>query len=443
MAASYDLIPKLLPHLDRHMIFPLLGFMGEQGRLTDQELAQARYDLLKNSNMTDFICDLYKEIHSTDEVPDELNKRQEVVEKLHGLGEKSELVLNLLGNSEVLSNLRADKLQNLQYLQEKHDVTVEMVNVLYDYGQHQYSCGNYGEASDILYRFRVLSTDNEKTTQATWGKLACDILSANWEGSMEEITKVKDLIEQKLYNNPLGQLQARTWLVHWTLFPFFNYTNYADAREFKDPKDSKEPKDPKDVLLELFFSPAFINTIQTSCPWILRYVAAAVTTNRNRKNNSGQYQKQLKDLVRIIKQELYEYHDPITDFVAALYVDFDFEEAQRKLSEAEEVLKSDFFLASSAASFVDSARHLISESYCKIHQRIDIKDLAQRLNLTQDEGEKWIVNLIRDTRVDAKIDYKDGTVIMNHPPQSVYQQVIEKTKGGLFRTQVLTAAVSK
>lgn len=60
-----------------------------------------------------------------------------------------------------------------------------------------------------------------------------------------------------------------------------------------------------------------------------------------------------------------------------------------------------------------------------------------RLGLNQDEGEKWIVNLIRDTRVDAKIDYKDGTVVMNHPPQSVYQQVIERTKGGFFRTQVL------
>lgn len=30
-----------------------------------------------------------------------------------------------------------------------------------------------------------------------------------------------------------------------------------------------------------------------------------------------------------------------------------------------------------------------------------------RLGLSQDEGEKWIVNLIRDTRVDAKIDYKE------------------------------------
>lgn len=188
----------------------------------------------------------------------------------------------------------------------------------------------------------------------------------------------------------MAQLQHRTWLIHWALFPLFNH----DAS--------------KDSLLDLFFSPAFINTIQTSCPWILRYLAAAVITNRNRnRNNSSQYPKQLKDLVRIVKQELYEYRDPITDFVAALYIDFDFEEAQRKLGEAKEVLRRDFFLEPHAELFVDSARHLISESYCKIHQRIDIKDLALRLNLTQDEGEKWIVNLIRDTRVDAKIDYKD------------------------------------
>jgi translation initiation factor 3 subunit E len=63
--------------------------------------------------------------------------------------------------------------------------------------------------------------------------------------------------------------------------------------------------------------------------------------------------------------------------------------------------------------------------------------------LTEDEGEKWIVNLVRETRVDAKIDYQARTVEMNHPPQSVYQQVIERTKGGFFRTQVLTSAVAK
>jgi len=213
------------------------------------------------------------------------------------------------------------------------------------------------------------------------------------------------------------------------LFPFFNY---EPARE---------------TLTELYFSPPYISSIQTTCPWILRYLAAAVITNRTRGRNatpaSHNYQKQLKDLVRIVKQEIYEYQDPVTEFVKALYVDFDFEEAQRKLIEAEEVLRVDFFLSSSADAFVESARHLISESYCKIHQRIDIKDLSTRLGLSNSEGEKWIVNLIRDTKVDAKIDYKAGTVVMNHPPSSVYQQVIERTKGAFFRTQVLSSAVAK
>jgi translation initiation factor 3 subunit E len=269
---------------------------------------------------------------------------------------------------------------------------------------------------------------------------------------MTEVQQVKDNIDTRLFNNPLAQLQHRTWLIHWSLFPFFNY----------------EPA--RDTLTEMFFSPTYINTIQTNCPWILRYLASAVITNRNRSRNSNQYQKQLKDLIRIVKQEGYEYRDPVTDFIKALYIDFDFEEAQKMLSEAEKILKNDFFLVAAEEAFVDSARHLISESYCKIHQRIDIKcvlflpippsvlkkkvvsymltiarsrDLSTRLGLSQDEGEKWIVNLIRDTRVDAKIDYQAGTVVMNHPPQSVYQQVIERTKGGFFRTQVLSAAVAK
>ncbi|KAF8449678.1 eukaryotic translation initiation factor 3 subunit E [Terfezia claveryi] len=422
---NYDLMPKMMPNLDRHLIFPLIENMEQQGIFPQQQIVQAKYDLLKHTNMTDYVGSLWKEIHDEEELPESFTKkREEVLEQLKLLEEKSAKVLELLETEEVISMLRSDKTANMKFLEETHKVTMDMVNAIYEYGQCQYQCGNYSGASDLLYHYRILSTDNEKTASASWGKLACEILLMNWEGAMEEINKVKELIEQK-FNNPLGQLQHRTWLIHWCLFPFFNH----------------EPA--RDALCELFFSPAYINTIQTSCPWILRYLAAAVITNRTRSRNSSQYQKQLKDLVRVVKQEIYEYTDPITEFVAALYMDFDFEEARRKLAQAEEVLKGDFFLAATTEAFVESARHLISESYCKIHQRIDIKDLSARLNLTQDEGEKWIVNLIRDTRVDAKIDTKDGTVLMNHPPQSIYQQVIERTRGGFFRTQVLTAAVSK
>ncbi|KAI0379445.1 putative eukaryotic translation initiation factor 3 subunit 6 [Hypomontagnella monticulosa] len=429
--AEYDLLPKLVQHLDRHLIFPLLEFAA--GQLPEDAddaailpITKAKYELLKTTNMTDFVGNLKAELEGLEQPPPEFNDmRQKVISRLEQFEESTNKLVDLLGREDVVGNLRSDKVANLEFLKKDHDVTIDMVNALYDFGNFQYSCGNYAAAADLLYQFRVLSTDNDKVAAATWGKFACEILTTNWEGSVEELHKVKENIDAKLFNNPVAQLTQRTWLIHWALFPLFN-----DDRT-------------RDGLLDLLFSPTYINTIQASSPWILRYLTAAVITGRGRTRNSGQYQKQLKDVVRIVKQEAYEYTDPVTDFVRALYIDFDFEEAQRQLSLAEEILRSDFFLFSTADLFVDAARHLISESYCKIHARIDIKDLSARLGLGEDEGEKWIVNLIRDTRVDAKIDYKEGTVVMNHPPSSVYQQVIERTKGGFFRTQVLSAAVAR
>lgn len=433
VAKQYNILPKLITNLDRHLVFPLLNFLEEETPEDEEttEITQLKYGLLKDTNMSDFVGDLYATLNNLQERPAEFaKKREEVLEKRRQFEEDTEKIQSLLADAEVVGNLRSDKESNMRYLKDNHGVTQQMVEQLYDFGQFQYSCGDYHSAAELLYQYRILSTDNDRVNAATWGKLASDILTTNWESAMEEVNKIKESIDTRLFNNQLAQLQHRTWLIHWSLFPFFNY---EPARE---------------VLTEMFFDPKYINTIQVSCPWILRYLAAAVITNRSRPGNKtnylyGNYQKQLKDLVRIVRQEGYEYNDPVTGFVKALYVDFDFQEAQQKLSEADEILRSDFFLVAAAETFLDAARHLISESYCKIHQRIDIKDLSMRLGLSSDEGEKWIVNLIRDTRVDAKIDYKAGTVLMNHPPMSVYQQVIERTKGGFFRTQVLSQAVAR
>ena len=362
IASEYDLLPKLIPHLDRHMIFPLLEFISGQDGEHSTEVTKTKFELLKNTNMTDYLVGLWQEIHDSDDVPEEFTKRrEEVLQRLELFSEETNQIDELLNDDSVVSNLRSDKVANLKFLEQQHNVTIQMVDMLYSYGRFQYDCGKYADAAHLLEQFRILSTDNDKVASATWGKLAADILTTNWETVMDEVNKVKESIDTKLFNNPLAQLQHRTWLIHWTLFPFFNY----------------EPA--RDSLCDLFFSPAFINTIQTNCPWILRYLAAAVITNRNRNRNTGQYQKQLKDLVRVVRQEGYEYNDPITDFIKALYIDFDFEEAQKKLREAEDVLRGDFFLVAAADGFVEAARHLISESYCKIHQRIDIKCVLHSL----------------------------------------------------------------
>ncbi|KAE9568948.1 Eukaryotic translation initiation factor 3 subunit E [Colletotrichum fructicola] len=426
-----SILPKLASQLSRHLVFPLIEF--EAGRAEEKgdddkarKILAGKIKLLEDTNMADYVAQLYQDLNGGSEPPAEYTKkRNEVIAQLEKYEADTAKISELLTREDVVGALRSDKVANLEFLKKDHDVTIEMVNALYEFGQFQFRCGNYGAAAELLYQFRVLSTDNDRVSSATWGKLASEILTTNWDASVEEILKVKEGIDSKLYNNPRAQLDHRTMLVHWALFPLFNHDGAREA------------------VLDLFFSAAYINTIQTSCPWVLRYLIAAVITGRSRSRNSSLHQKQMKDVIRYVRQEAYEYSDPITEFVSALYVAHDFNAAREALRKAEEVCRADFFLMSSSDAFVDAARHLICESYCKIFSRMNIRDLSAKLGLNPDDGEKWIVNLIRETRLDAKIDSQEGTVIMNHPPNNVYQQVIEKTKGGFFRTQVLTAAVSK
>ncbi|KAI8341092.1 eIF3 subunit 6 N terminal domain-containing protein [Chlamydoabsidia padenii] len=419
MTAQHDLTMCMIPFLDRHLMFPLIKFVDLNETYAAEDLEKALYELFKGSNMVDFILERYQKINGTDEVPKEfIEKREKVLAKLEDMQTKVKDVMSVLNKPEVVAALRQDKSQNLEYLKQNYNITEDMINILYEFGQFQYSCGDYGGAADMLYHFRVLSTDSDRILSASWGKMAAEILTGNWDPALEEMQKLREIIDQKNFISPLHQLQQRTWLIHWSLFVFFNH-----------PKG-------RDGIVDMFFAPQYINTIQTTCPWILRYLATAVVINRRRKS-------QMKELVKIIEQESYEYRDPVTEFIEALFINFDFEGAQKKLKECEYVLSHDFFLAATEEDFMENARQFISETYCRIHQKINIKDMCQTLNLDQEEGEKWIVNLIRDTRVDAKIDFEENTVVMNTPVTSVYQQVIERTKGLSFRSQVLASTIKR
>lgn len=246
-------------------------------------------------------------------------------------------------------------------------VTLEHISALYNFGKFQYTYGNYSGAADYLYHFRVLSTNNELNTSAHWGKLASDILTGKWDTALEELNTLRDVVDSRspltllsssVEPAALTQLHSRTWLVHWSLFVYFNH-----------PQG-------RTLLLETFMSPTYLNTIQTSCPWILRYIAAAAILSRKSttggSNTSTRVRNSIREVVKVIQMEEYQYQDPVTSFLKELYVEFDFEAAQRELTLAEKAVGDDFFLGEFREEFLDNARYLISEAYCRIHQRIDI-----------------------------------------------------------------------
>merc|ERR1711879_842500 len=124
------------------------------------------------------------------------------------------------------------------------------------------------------------------------------------ETAMTDLNKLKDTIDSKTFASPLELLQQRTWLIHWSLFVFFNHPNGRNG------------------IVDLCFQDKYLNAIQTTCPHILRYLTTAVISNKKRG-------AMVDETLRVLQQESHSYSDPITEFLECLFLHFDFDGAQK------------------------------------------------------------------------------------------------------------------
>ncbi|MFS7970024.1 putative proteasome component (PCI) domain, eukaryotic translation initiation factor 3 subunit E [Helianthus anomalus] len=424
--SKYDLTPRIAPNLDRHLVFPLLEFTQERQLYPNDQILKAKIELLNNTNMVDYAMDIHKSLYHTEDVPqDMVDRRVEVVARLKSLEEAAAPLVTFLQNPNAVQELRADKQYNLQMLNERYQIGPEQIEALYQYAKFQFECGNYSGAADYLYQYRALCTNAERSLSALWGKLAAEILMQNWDIALDELNRLKEIIDSKNFASSLNQVQSRIWLMHWSLFIFFNHDNGRTQ------------------IIDLFNQDKYLNAIQTNAPHLLRYLATAFIVNKKRR-------PQFKEFIKVIQQEQHLFSDPITEFLACVYVNFDFDGAQKKMKECEDVIMNDPFLGKRVEEsnytvvplkdeFLENARLFIFETYCRIHERIDVGVLAEKLNLNYEDAERWILNLIRTSKLDAKINTQTGTVVMepNHP--NVYEQLIDHTKGLSGRTYKLVS----
>jgi translation initiation factor 3 subunit E len=417
--AKYDLTAKMTPFMDRHLIFPIFHFLGEIGIYKKEDITRAEIELLSKTNMVNFAVEQYALIG--EEAPEFWNqRREEVLEQLTESRDRVLRLLEILEDDEKVKKISSFK--TIGELCADFELDVEVIDGLVQYAKLQFDCGDYLLSGELLKHFRSMPQDPErpmtqKHVSCSWGSLASALLNREFEEAAEVIFKLDEFLENSKMSKREVLLQ-KTWLLHWTLFAIF----------------SPEKVEPK--LLDFFLNEKSLSIISISCPWLFRYVGACLILQKRLKQI-------VKDTVWIIHHEANSYSDPITRFLLALYTDMDFDEAQRELQQCAKVCKGDYFLTQHWGEFMENARLLIFETYCRIHQCINIRMIASKLNMEVEEAELWIVKLIQNAKLDARIDSEKGRVVMSKAPPSVYQQVIEKTKNLAFRSTMLISNLDK
>ena len=326
---------------------------------------------------------------------------------------------------------------NLEYLGQEYGITKDHVEGLYSLAKLRYEVGDYGLAQMFLHYYRSIA-DLDNDVEARWGKFAADTLMVDWPAALDTMKTIQDSIEKGVptqYATQGAQLQARAWLMHWSMFIFFFFTDEngvacddgLDKLVFSWLPDMYSP--------EKEGSHRYLKVIQTICPHLMRYVCAAIIVGQEKggKRATGQesghikLRQRNKDLIKLIEMEKTYYSDPITTFVRRLLSECDLEGAHECLAQCQMVMEADFFLAKHAERFVRQAREMIFESYCRIHSVMDIGMVAKKLGQSNEDAECYIVKMIRGAQLDAKIDSEANQVLLASQGSTLY---VARGEGG-------------
>lgn len=68
--AEYDLTRTVIPHCDRHLVFPLLAHLVENELFSAEEVQKAQYELAKETNMVDYAVSLFEQLHPDESIPE-------------------------------------------------------------------------------------------------------------------------------------------------------------------------------------------------------------------------------------------------------------------------------------------------------------------------------------------------------------------------------------
>ncbi|CAD2099330.1 eukaryotic translation initiation factor 3 subunit E, putative [Plasmodium vinckei brucechwatti] len=247
---------------------------------------------------------------------------------------------------------------------------------------------------------------------------------------VETIIKLSQLLNKEKVTKHEIILQ-RSWLIHWSLILIFHFFMHVMYVKNIYPKNNTFS-----ILQDWFIDEKNLSILNLICPHIIRYYCVYAIFYRNRKDHF----ELILNTLNLLKSK---YTDSFTSLLISIFTDYNFNLAQKCISEIGNICQSDVFLFKLKPYIEEQSRFIMFETYCRIHKSINIDMLANQVNLQRDEAEKWIVNLIRNAKLDAKIDSEKNCIEISTTLPNLYQQVIDKTQNLTMRSNFLVQMLNR
>ncbi|VWU48465.1 eukaryotic translation initiation factor 3 subunit E, putative [Hepatocystis sp. ex Piliocolobus tephrosceles] len=223
----------------------------------------------------------------------------------------------------------------------------------------------------------------------------------------------------------------RSWLIHWALILIFHFFLYLIHVKNIYTKHSI-----LSTFQEWFMDEKNITVLTIICPHIIRYYCVYAIFYRNRKEHFDL----ILNTLNILK---YKYSDSFTMLLISIFIEYDFNMAQKCIANIGTICSKDVFLYKLKPYIEEQCRFIIFETYCRIHTSINIDMIADKVNLSKEDAEKWIVNLIRNAKLDAKIDSEKNCIQISTTMPNLYQKIIDKTQNLTMRSNFIVQMLNK
>lgn len=238
-----------------------------------------------------------------------------------------------------------------------------------------------------------------------WGKIITSILTQKWNDALSSYSKMLSiLISRSNHSNSQRNLVSINQLMHISVF-----VHSTDVEHVGKMAES------------ILSDKELVNTLISINPHLVKYIICGSIIDMK---IFTKYRQEIKYIVSHLK---YIYRDSFIDFINENFITYNLLNVPHHINSCFEALTKDFFLAEFANNFKRNSSILYILNHCKVYNKVKFSDLANILNLSEEELHEEVKNCIEEKKLFAVID-KNAEGFESNIENSRKENLIEKSE---------------